>query len=288
MLASGVVAVSFSAIMIREADAPSLAIAFYRNAMAAAVLLPMAFVLHGDELRSLSRGQVTVAAAAGAFLALHFGTWIPSLSYTTVAASTVLVTTQPVWVAIAGQLFLRERITTAGMAGIGVALAGSIFVSGGDFGVSSHAVLGDLLALSGAVFAAGYFIIGRSLRRTVSLLVYVGIVYTTCALLLLPAMALSGTAFGGFPAKTWGLLLLMALVPQILGHTVFNFLLRHLEVTVVAVAIMGEPVGASLLALGFFGEVPPWTAVAGGALILGGIYLAITAQARRAIPAPVE
>ena len=288
MLAAGVVAVSFSAILIRKADAPALSIAFYRNAMAAAVLIPLAVTRHGDEIRSLSRAQIAVATGAGGLLALHFATWIPSLSYTTVAASTVLVTTQPVWVAILGRAFLREGIGTTGAAGIGIALAGTAFVSGGDFGVSSRAVIGDVLALSGAVFAAGYFVIGRSLRRTLSLLVYVGIVYATCAMMLLAAMAISGTAFGGFPVETWGLLVLMALVPQILGHTVFNFLLRHLEVTVVAVAIMGEPVGASLLALGFFGEVPPWTAVAGGALILGGIYLAITAQARRAIPAPVE
>ena len=131
MLASGVVAISFSGIMVRVTDAPSLAIAFYRNAMAAAVLLPLAFALHGDEIRSLSRGEVLIAILAGAFLALHFATWIPSLSYTTVAASTVLVTTQPVWVAIASGLLLRERVTAGAAAGIAIALAGTAIVAGG-------------------------------------------------------------------------------------------------------------------------------------------------------------
>jgi drug/metabolite transporter (DMT)-like permease len=292
LLALGVVAVSFAAVLIRSADAPALSVAFYRNAMAAAVLLPAGLILHREEFRSLGRREVLTALLAGALLAAHFGTWIPSVTLTTIAASTVLVTTQPLWVALAGHLWFGERVVRTAVLGIAVAFAGAALVSGGDFGLlSGRALLGDALALIGAITAAGYYLAGRRLRRTVSLLTYVGIAYTTCAVLLVPAMLVSGAPFGGFDAGSWWAFLGLAAGPQILGHTAFNYLLRYVDATVVAVAIMGEPVGASLLALAVFGEVPPWSAVAGGALILAGIFIAVTAQARRvpaAVAAPVE
>ncbi|MCA1831798.1 MAG: DMT family transporter [Actinomycetota bacterium] len=289
LLTVGVVAVSFSAIFIRQAHAPALAMAFWRNLIATALVLPPALVLHREEFRSLTRRDVAVALLSGAFLAAHFITWIPSLQYTTVAASTVLVCTVPVFVAI-GSLWVGERVSRGAAVGIAVTLAGAIVVSGGDFGVSSRAVLGDVLALLGAIFAAGYFLIGRNQRQRLPLLVYVTIVYATCTVVLVPAMAVGGARFTGFPAATWGLFVLMAVVPQILGHTVFNFLLRDLDPTVITVAIMGEPVGAALLALAFFSEVPSWWTVLGGVLILPGIYVAVTAQARKPgeVPVPAE
>jgi drug/metabolite transporter (DMT)-like permease len=288
LLALGVVAVSFSAILIREARAPSLTIAMYRNAIATALLLPVALTRHRHELAGLDRRQLGLALASGAMLAVHFGTWIPSLSYTTVAASVVLVTTQPVWTALGGRLLYGERLRPRALAGIGLALAGAAVISGGDVAVSGRAAFGDLLALIGAVVAAGYFLIGRNLRQELSLVPYVTVVYATCSVLLVPVVLVSGSAATGFPPKTWVMFLLMALVPQILGHTVFNYLLRHLEATVVAIGIMGEPVGASLLAIAFFGEVPSWWTAVGGVLILAGIYRAITAQARAEVPVPVE
>jgi drug/metabolite transporter (DMT)-like permease len=286
-LAVGVTAVSFSAIFIREADAPALAMAFWRNLIATALLAPIALVRHRDDFRAMSRRDVVVAVLSGALLAAHFAAWIPSVNYTTIAASTVLVTAAPVFVAIASPWF-GDRVARGAVAGIAVSLVGAVVVSGGDFGVSGRAVYGDVLALLGAIFAAGYFLIGRSLRQRLPLLVYVTIVYATCTVLLVPVMGASGVAFTGFSAKTWGLFVLMALVPQIMGHTVFNFVLRDLDPTVVTVGIMGEPIGASLLALAFFGEVPSWWTAVGGVLVLAGIYWAITAQARREVPLPVE
>ncbi len=288
LLALGVVAVSFSAILIRLAHAPPLAVAFYRNAMAAAILLPLALARHRDEIRALSRRQWGIAALAGGLLAAHFALWIPSLSYTTVAASTVLVTTQPVWVALLGRAVLGERMSSRALGGIALSMVGAVIISGGDFGVSSRAAFGDLLAVAGAVMAAGYFLSGRSLRPRLSLLSYVGVAYTTCAALLALAMVVSRTPFSGFGARGWLLFALMALVPQIMGHTVFNFLLAHEEAAIIAIAVTAEPVGASFLALAFFGEIPRWTAVAGGALILSGIYLTIGAQAARQVEAPIE
>jgi drug/metabolite transporter (DMT)-like permease len=288
LLILGVAAVSTSAPMIRLADAPPLAVAFYRNLFAAALLLPLAVARHRDELRALGRRRAGALLLAGGFLAVHFAAWIPSVTLTTVAASTVLVTSQPVWAAAGSRLLFGERIPRSAVLGIAVALAGAVLISGADFAVSARAFAGDLLALLGAVTAAGYLLTGRRLRQDLSLAAYTGVVYTVCAALLLLAMLATRTPLSGFEPKVWLLFALMALGPQILGHTVFNYLLRDLDATVVAVAIMGEPVGASLLALALFGEVPPASAVAGGLLVLAGIYVAVTAQARRPVEAPVE
>jgi drug/metabolite transporter (DMT)-like permease len=217
-------------------------------------------------------------------LALHFSLWIPSLSYISVGASTVLVTTQPVW--LAGFARIRgERVPSRTIAGIALSLAGALMIFGRDLGSADFR--GDALAVGGAVAAAAYFLMGRSLRRDVSLLTYVGIAYTVSAAILGVVVALAGQPFLGFEPKVWLLFLLMALGPQILGHTVFNYLLGHMEPGVIAIAVTGEPVGATLLALAFFGEVPPWTAFAGGALVLAGIWVTVVAQARRAVPEAV-
>jgi drug/metabolite transporter (DMT)-like permease len=280
--------VSVSAPVIRLADAPPLAVAFYRNLFAAAVLLPVVVLRHRREVLRLARGDAAGLALAGALLAAHFAAWIPSVTLTTVAASTVLVTTQSVWAAAGGRLLFGERIRGPAVAGIAVALAGSVVISGTDFAISARAFAGDLLALAGAVTAAGYLLVGSRLRRRLSLPTYAGIVYSVCALLLLPAILLTGTPLFGFEPKVWWMFGLLALGPQILGHTVFNYLLREVDATIVAVAIMGEPVGASLLAVLLFGEVPAAAALLGGALILAGIYVAVTAQARRPVGAPVE
>lgn len=288
LLALGVLAVSFSAPLIRLADAPPLAVAFYRNLFAAAVLLPLALLRHPQEFRSLGGRQTGLLVLSGFLLAVHFAAWIPSVTLTTVAASTVLVTSQPVWAAVGARLLYGERLPPAAGVGIAVALAGAVLISGADFAVSTRAFAGDLLALVGGITAAGYLLIGRRQRQRLSLLTYTGVVYAICSALLLVAVTASGTPLGGFEPKVWLLLGLMALGPQILGHTVFNYLLRDLDATVVAVAIMGEPLGASLLAVFLFGEVPPLSAVLGGVLVLAGIYVAVTAHARSAASAPVE
>ena len=287
LLVLGVIAVSFSAPLIRLADAPALAIAFYRNVLAAAVLLPLAWTRHRGELQALTGREWGWLVLAGCFLALHLVTWIPSVTLTTVAASTVLFSTQSAFAALGGKVLFGDSIRRSTIVGIAIALAGAGLISGGDFRTSTQAFAGDLLALSGAVLVAAYFLTGRSLRRRLSLLTYAGVVYAVCALALVPLMLLSHTQFMGYEPRVWLLFGLMALGPQILGHTTFNFLLRDLSATVIAVAIMGEPVGASLLALFFFGETPPVFAVAGGALVLAGIYLGIVGQARRPVEAPV-
>ncbi len=280
LLALGVTAVAFSSILIRLADAPPLSVAFYRNAIAAAVVVPIAATRYRDELRTLERRQWAVAILAGAFLAAHFALWVPSLGYTTVAASTVLVTTQPVWVALIGRA-LGESVSRRGLLGIVLSLVGAVVISGGDLSLSRRAAFGDVLALLGAVTAAAYLVSGRSVRRRLSLVPYVAIAYATCAVILAVVVAVARQPFSGFAPEVWLLFVLMALIPQFLGHTVFNYLLAEVEASVVAIAVTGEPVGATILAFAFFGEVPRWTAFAGGALILAGIYVTISAQSRR-------
>jgi drug/metabolite transporter (DMT)-like permease len=285
LLVVGTVAVGFAAIFIRAADAPSLSIAFYRNAIAAAILLPLAIVRHPGELRGLTRRQVALMVLSGAFLALHFATWISSLALTTVAASVVLVTSAPIFTVAAERVFFGTRVSRRVMAGILLALLGTLIISGGALAVSGRAALGDLLALVGAVAGAGYFLAGQRLRPAVSLLTYVGVVYAICAALLLAAVLVAGDPLGGFDAETWWMLVLLALVPQIVGHTTFNYLLADLSATVVAVAVMGEPVVSALLAVAFFGEVPSWATIVGGAVLLAGIYVALTSGSRAAVRA---
>jgi drug/metabolite transporter (DMT)-like permease len=286
LLALGVVAVSFSAIFIRLADAPALSIAFWRNAIGAGILLPLAIRRHRDELRRLTGTQWATAILSGALLAAHFATWIPSLDYISVGASTVLVTTQPVWVAVIGRA-LGRRVDARALLGIALSLAGAVVIFGPDLG--SPDARGDALALIGAITASGYLLAGQNLRAEVSLLTYVGIAYTVCAVGLAVVVAVAGEPFVGFPATTWLLFLAMALGPQILGHTVFNYLLSDVDPGVISIAITAEPVGSTLLALLFFGELPPWTAIAGGVLILAGIAVTVRAQERAVVPeVPLE
>jgi drug/metabolite transporter (DMT)-like permease len=288
LLVLGVAAVSTSAPLIRLADAPPLAVAFYRNAFATLALLPVVLLGRRRELRGLATGDRWALLLAGSLLAVHFAAWIPSVELTTVAASTVLVTSQAVWAALGGRVLFGERIAGAAVAGIVLALAGAALISGFDVAVSPEAFAGDVLALVGAVTAAGYLLTGRRLRQRLSLPTYAVSVYGVCSVLLLVAMLVTGTPFFGYEPRVWLLFVLMAAGPQLLGHTVFNYLLREVDATVVAVAIMGEPIGASLLALALFGEVPSPSAVVGGLMILAGIYVAVVSQSRGRQVAPVE
>jgi drug/metabolite transporter (DMT)-like permease len=288
LLALGVVVVSFAAPMIRLADAPPLAVAMYRNLFATAILLPLALVLRRGELRSLRRSDVIALGGAGVLLAVHFGSWVPSVTLTTVAASTVLVSTQPLWSALLARIFLGEGLRRTVAIGIGIAFAGAVMISGFDFTLSTRAFVGDLLALTGAAAVAGHRIVALGPRRRMSLLPLVAVMYGVCALVLLIVVAVSGTRATGFEAETWLWMALLALGPQVIGHTLFNLLLRDVDPTVLAVAIMGEAVGATLLALALFGEIPSAGAIAGALLLLAGIFVAVRGQSHRAVEAPVE
>lgn len=287
LVAIGLVAISSSAVLVRLADAPAFAIAFYRCFLAALVLVPIGLLRFRfrDEYRSLDGSMWRLAVLSGLFLGGHFATWIPSITMTTVAASVVLVQTQPIWVALLGPIF-GERMARGALVGVAIALVGTVVISGGDFAGGGEALMGDLLALTGAVLVAGYTIIGRKVRQQVSVVTYSGIVYTVAACVLAAVMLVSGTPFLGYPAETWFFFVVITIGPQFLGHTMFNYLLGDLSAAVVAVVLMLEPIGAGLLAYIFLGEVPPGATLVGGVLILAGVLLAVRAETRDAA-APV-
>ncbi|MGC8960238.1 MAG: DMT family transporter [Chloroflexia bacterium] len=253
----------------------SLAIAAGRMGFAALLLTPVA--LAGGvprTLRTLRRPNLLLLLASGLALALHFASWIASLSLTTVASSVVLVTANPLFVALASHLILHERVSRLTVAGIALAVVGGLLIGYGDIALSGQALLGDLLALLGALMASTYFLLGRSLRRRLPILAYIWPVYTAAALALILLCLLSGLPLAGYTPESYLLLLLLALGPQLLGHSALNYALGHLSATLVAVAVLGEPLGATVLALALLGEVPPATSLFGGALLLGGILLA--------------
>lgn len=274
-LALGVSAVSSAAILIRLADAPALTIAAYRLALASIVVVPIGLVTDWSALRSLTAKQWGLAAVSAACLAAHFAFWITSLEHTSVASSVILVTANPILVAIGARLILRERASPSIMIGIGMALFGGLVITVGDWDLGDRRLYGDFLAFLGAVAVAGYYIAGRSLRERLSLFGYVAPVYGGAAVILLAVVMATDTAMSGFSLETYGYLALVGVLPQLVGHSSLNWSLGYLPATLVATAVMAEPVGATLLAWVVLGEAPPVATVAGGALVLSGVYVAL-------------
>lgn len=290
-LGLGVLVVSSSSILVRYAQGagvPSLSIAALRLALAALLLTPLALARASGEIRGLSRRDLHLALLAGGLLAAHFATWISSLAYTSVASSTVLVTTNPIWIALASMLIFHERMGKGMVVAIGMALGGSaliFFADGGGGGggtgegmVQPNPLLGNSLALLGALSVSGYFLIGRALRRRLSLLAFIWLIYTSCAMALIAVALIADAPLRGFSAAGWACLLGLALGPQLLGHSVFNWALKHVSATFIALTILGEPIGASLLALLLFGERLSPLQSAGFATLLVGIYLAARSE----------
>jgi drug/metabolite transporter (DMT)-like permease len=294
VLLVGVLIASTSSILIRyaqAADMPSLTIATGRLALAALILAPLAWARVGGELRALQRRDLLLGMAAGIFLAAHLATWISSLAYTSVASSAALVTTNPIWVGIASWLFFNERPGWRTVSGIALTLLGSAGIILSSLGEQASAqfpnpLLGNLLALVGALTVSGYFLIGRGLRRRLSTLAYIWLVYTSAAGVLLLVAVLLGVPLLGFSPLAYLLVLAIAIGPQLLGHTSFNWALAHLSATFVALAILGEPVGSAILAWFLFQEqIDPTTRegllqLGGFVLLLVGIYVAAKGERR--------
>lgn len=274
VLALGVISVSFAAVLIRLADAPPLVIAAYRLCLASLILAPAAWMRSRQELRRLARKDVILAVISGAFLALHFALWITSLSYTSVATSVVLVTVTPVFVAIASYLLFHERLNRQVIAGIVVCLAGAVLIGYGNWQIGSESFFGGVLALLGALAVAGYLLIGRRLRQEISLLSYAFLVYSSAAVMLLVAVLVRGYPVFGYSGDTYLMLVLLAVVPQLMGHMSLVWALRFVSATLVTIAVLGEPVGATALAFVILDEAPTWSEIVGGVLILAGIFVA--------------
>ncbi len=274
VLSVGLVAVSLAAIFIRLADTNPLIVAAYRMALASLALLPWS--LPALRRAKFTRANTLYAVLAGFFLGLHFVTWISSLAYTSVAASVSLVASQPLWVALLGWLFAGLAPSFLTLLGVVTAVAGGALIGFGDFGSGAAPLLGDALAVTGAVAGAAYFLLGRAAQRQgLSLNAYVGVAYGVAAVFLLPLPWFAGVSYGGYSAETLVWVVLLALIPQLVGHTGINYALRYLSPTLVATAVLLEPVGAVLLAVLVFAEFPSWVTVVGAAVLLAGVMFTV-------------
>ncbi len=275
-IALGVVAVSFGAIFIRLAgEASPFAIAAWRLTLAALALAP--FALFRRE-RTMTRRTLLWSIASGVALGVHFVLWIASLEHTTVASSVLFMSTHPVFVGLGSAVFLRERPSRILAAAIVIAAIGGALVGFGDFRFGGTAIRGDLLALGGGLMAAAYFLIGRRVRRTVSLPEYAATTYGTAAILVLALCLATRTRLVGFAPTTTLYLVLLAVIPQLIGHSTINWALKRLSASRVSVFVLGEPVVSTMLAVPFFGEVPGGLNLLGAAIILAGIYLSLCSE----------
>ena len=278
LLGVAVLAVCTSGPLIRYAGAPALAIAFWRNALALPALAVPAWRARRPDAR-----ERRLIGLSGLFLAAHFATWVPSLSYTSVASSVALVATQPVWAALSARA-RGEHVHREVWIGIGIALVGVLVLSGVDLSISPRALFGDLLAMIGGALAAAYVSVGSEVRRSVGTAVYTTGCYGVASICLLVACLVSGRPLAGYDTATWVAIVALVLGPQLLGHTLVNTVLRSITATAVSVAILFEVVGATVLAALWFDETPPLAAVPAGLLIFSGIIVVIRAGRRR----PVE
>jgi drug/metabolite transporter (DMT)-like permease len=254
----------------------SLFIAASRLAIASLLLLP---AWRNLQQTQLSPGALRYAAAAGVCLALHFATWITSLSFTSIVASTTLVTTNPVWVALLSWLWLKEKPTRLTVVGIGVAFVGGVLIALGDTGTAtagSNPLLGNFLALVGSWMVSFYLLLGREAqRRGLGIGSYVAVAYTTGALVLLPLPLIVGSHYVGYPVAVYLYILLMAIASQVVGHTILNWAVCWISPTLVTLAILFEPISSSFLGYLIFKEVPGLLVLAGAIVILSGVAVAI-------------
>jgi len=274
-----VVAVSFSAIFIKWSDSHPFVIAFYRMGITCLMLFPLVMLEYRKELKSIDRKDLLTMVGIGVVLSVHFATWITSLTQTSVASSVILVTSHPLFVAIVSYYLFKEGLRKIGYIGILIAFSGIIVLSFGDYSKGGQNLSGDMLALAGA-FAAGIYILGgRKLRKTVSLVPYVFIVYSICTLFLLSFCLMASAQLHPLPPREYQLFLLMAIIPTIFGHTLYNWALKYVKAQVVSVSLLGEPIGASILAYILLeNEVPTIFTFIGGALILSGIYITYSSR----------
>lgn len=286
-----ILAVSTASIFIRFAQmdgAPSLVIAALRLTFATILLAPLALIRHRDEIKRLTQTEWLLAVSSGIFLAVHFATWISSLEFTSVASSVVFVSTGPLWVALLSPMLLKEHISRTAIIGLGLALVGGTIIGLSDACMwdaglacptladvlQGTAMWGNFLALAGAWTVTGYLIIGRKLRASMSLIPYIFLVYGIAALVLIVIMVIAGDSPAGFAPQTYGWIFLLAAIPQLIGHSTYNWALKYLPAALVAVTTLGEPIGSAVLAYFVLNETPAPAVLVGGAFILTGIYLA--------------
>jgi drug/metabolite transporter (DMT)-like permease len=277
LLLLGIIAISTASIFIKLCDAPALIISTYRMVLASLILMPWAG--YQKVWRGWEKKDIAWLIFSGIFLSLHFAFWIASLKYTSVASSVVLVTTHPIFVGIGSWLFLKERLGLNLILGIGLSVIGSGLIGYGDMVLSKEALMGDGLATLGALAASGYFLVGRKMRKNQDLLAYIFPVYSTAGLVLIVLSLFSRKPFFGYSSTTYIFFLLLAIVPQLIGHTTFNWALKYLPASMVAITILGEPIGSTILAYFILGEGLTFWKILGGVSIFIGILITLRKKA---------
>jgi len=283
LLPLGIIAISTASIFIKLCDAPALIIATYRLTLASVILLPMAS--YRKVWKGWSRAELRWLILSGIFLSLHFAFWIASLKYTSVASSVVLVSTNPIFVGLGAWFFFKESVGLNLILGITLSVLGSGLISFGDMGISKETLMGDGLALLGAITASGYLLVGRKMRKGQDLLSYIFPVYSAAAIVLIIFSFVFQKSFIGYSPSTYLFFLLLALIPQLIGHTTLNWALKYLPASMVAITILGEPMGSTLLAYFILGEKLTLMKILGGVSIFAGILIAL---APHPIPHPMR
>lgn len=273
VIAIGVISVSSSAIFVKFATAESAIIAFYRLMFSVLLMLPLFLMKYRMELTKVKKMDWMLASAAGIFLAFHFILWFESLSYTSVASSTVLVTLQPIFAFAGAYFFYKEQFSVKAILSGVVAVLGSLLISWGDFRVSGLALIGDMLAIIACGLITAYLLLGQTVRKRLSSITYTLIVYSASTITLFIYAWAAGNSFGPYPASDWIYFILLAIFPNLLGHSLFNWSLRWVSTTTISMAILLEPIGAALLAYWLLGETIQWTQAVGGAIILASLMI---------------
>lgn len=273
VIAIGVVSVSSSAIFVKLATAESAIIAFYRLMFSVLLMLPLFLMKYRMELTKVKKIDWLLASTAGIFLAFHFILWFESLTYTSVASSTVLVTLQPIFAFAGAYFFYKERFSVKAILSGVVAVLGSLLISWGDFRVSGLALIGDMLAIIACGLITAYLLLGQTVRKRLSSITYTFIVYSASTITLFIYAWAVGNSFGPYPASDWIYFILLAIFPNLLGHSLFNWSLRWVSTTTISMAILLEPIGAALLAYWLLGETIQWTQAVGGAIILASLMI---------------
>ncbi|NMH68565.1 DMT family transporter [Bacillus sp. RO3] len=271
ILAIGVISVSTSAILVKVSSAPAGVLAFYRLFFTVLLMSPLFFLKYVKELKVITLRDWTFSILAGVFLAFHFILWFESLNYTSVASSTVLVTLQPLFAFIGAYLFFQEKLTGKAIISAVLAVGGSIIISWGDFKISGSALWGDILALAACALVTGYLLFGQTIRKRLSLITYTYLVYVISTVVLFLYVVLRSEGFGPYPKEDWVYFLLLAIIPTLLGHSLFNWSLKWLSTSTISMAILFEPIGASFLAYWLLAEKVVITQVIGGLVIIIGV-----------------
>ncbi|VDG98792.1 Predicted permease, DMT superfamily [Lysinibacillus sphaericus] len=269
----GVISVALSAIFVKLVSAEAGVTAFYRMFFSVLLMLPIFLLKYRKEIRLLKKRDWIFSTFAGVFLAFHFIFWFESLNYTSVASSTVLVTLQPIFAFAGTYFFFKERLSVKTILSAVIAISGSVIISFGDFQLGGTAFYGDILALIGCALITAYLLFGQDVRQRLSLITYTFVVYSISSITLFFYVLIKGESFGPHSQSDWMWFVLLALIPNLLGHTLFNWAIRWVSTNAISIAILFEPVGASILAYYIFNESLSTAQIIGGIVVLLGILL---------------